>query len=134
MNGHAVIKVQVEREGKDPLIAYFGGISLKRNPYVKSIKDEYTNNWIKRSQLIERLLADQCEMCGQVGNIEVHHVRKLKDVNRPGKKNKPVWVHRMAAIRRKTLMTCVKCHKAIHAGKHLTEWDVWKNLLESRVH
>lgn len=134
MNGHAVIKVQVEREGKAPLTTYFGGISLKRNPYVKSIKDEYTNNWIKRSQLIERLLVDQCEMCGQVGNIEVHHVRKLKDVNIPGKKNKPAWVHRMAAIRRKTLMTCVKCHKAIHAGKHLTEWDVWKNLLESRVH
>ena len=134
-NGYRVIKVQVEREGKDPLHTHFGAIPLKRNLFIGIIKDDrnYYRSWVKRSQLVERLLADQCEMCGRIGNIEVHHVKKLKDVSKKGRKNKPAWVHKMVAIRRKTLMTCHKCHNAIHAGTHLKDWDVWKNLLESRV-
>jgi hypothetical protein len=132
IDGHKVIMVRVERDGRKPLITYFGGIPLSRNPFTKSITDEHQHIWVKRSQLIERLMADQCEMCGEMGNIQVHHVRKLKDVNKRGQ-HKPAWVHKMAAIRRKTLMTCEECHKAIHAGKHLTKWDKWNNLLESRV-
>ena len=30
-------------------------------------------------------------------------------------------------------MTCPRCHRAIHKGLHLKEWDEWKRILESRV-
>lgn len=79
------------------------------------------------------MMAEECEMCGSKGRIQVHHVRKLKDLNQPGRKAKPAWVQRMAAIRRKTLMVCEECHQAIHAGGHRSEWDDWNNILESRM-
>jgi group II intron reverse transcriptase/maturase len=132
---YKVLEAVVKREGKADLKATFGAVSLTRNPNPAKIADEYPllSKYAKTSQLIDRLKAEQCEMCGKTGMIEVHHVRKLKDVNKPGRKKKPEWVHRMAAIHRKTLMTCQKCHDAIHMGNHLPEWDSWKDSLESRV-
>ena len=132
-NGYRVIQVEVASKGKPPLTAHFGAVPLKRNPKPYHITGKIPRIWAKRSQLIDRMLAEECEMCGVKGDIEVHHVRKLRDVNKPGRKTKPAWTHRMAAIRRKTLMTCKECHKAIHAGKHRPEWDSWKSTLESRV-
>ena len=130
---YKVIEATVERKGERPLKAHFGAIPLKRNPMPSTITDQKPTIGTNRSELIDRLQTDECEMCGAKGKVEVHHVHKLKDVNKPGRKNKPAWVHRMAAIRRKTLMTCITCHDAIHAGEHRVEWDIWKNTLESRV-
>ena len=132
---YKTFKVTVEREGKKPLTAHFGAIPLNRNPKPSKLTDDILKmgDPYQRSQLIDRMMKDECEMCGEKGEIQVHHVRKLKDVNKPGRRIKPAWVHRMASIRRKTLMTCTDCHKAIHAGKHRKEWDTWKNTLESRV-
>ncbi len=130
---YRIFQATVERKGKKPLKAHFGALPLTRNPMPSSLTDNIPKIGTNRSQLIDRMMNNECEMCGAEGNIEVHHVRKLKDVNKPGRKDKPAWVHRMAAIRRKTLMTCETCHKAIHAGKHREEWDTWRNILESRV-
>ena len=41
--------------------------------------------WSKRSEVIERLLAQECELCGSTDKIEVHHIRKLADVEQKGK-------------------------------------------------
>jgi hypothetical protein len=132
---YKVLETVFKRESKEDLKATFGAVSLARNPKPTNIADVYPlmSKYAKTSQLIDRLKAEQCEMCGSTGMIEVHHVRKLKDVNKPGRNKKPAWVHRMAAIHRKTLMTCQKCHDAIHMGNHLPEWDSWKDSLESRV-
>lgn len=75
---------------------------------------------MQRTQLIDRLLADKCELCGSTENINVHHVRKLKDLKQryAGKNPPPVWVKRMIEIRRKTLVVCHQCHHAIHAGTY----------------
>ena len=112
------LKVIVEREnGKKPLVAYFGGIPLRRQ------KDGLLHDQVPRmfdgtrSELVKRLLADTCEMCGSKENIEVHHIRKLADLNVEGRPEKPAWVKRMSARRRKTLVVCQDCHDAIHAGK-----------------
>ena len=35
-------------------------------------------------------------------------------VHKPGGKEKPLWVQRMVAYRRKTLVTCRTCHEALH--------------------
>ena len=130
---YKVFEATMERKGKKPLTTHFGAIPLKRNPKPSHITDYWRSIGTNRSELIDRMASKECEMCGEKGKVEVHHVRKLKDVNRPGRKNKPEWVHRMAAIRRKTLITCETCHRAIHAGQHRKEWDIWKELLESRV-
>jgi group II intron reverse transcriptase/maturase len=116
-----VLKVVVEREGKKPLVAVFGGIPLRPRKDAR-ISDRVVRLGFGHCELIQRLLADRCEMCGSTENIEVHHIRKLSDLNKPGRKEKPPWVHRMAAIRRKTLVVCKACHEAIHHGITRAEW------------
>jgi group II intron reverse transcriptase/maturase len=108
-----------ERPGREPLLARFGGESLSTQPHLK-IEDGLTGqDWFRfsRSELLVRLLADTCELCGSNQKVEVHHVRKLADLQIPGRKEGPTWKKVMAARRRKTLIVCEKCHEAIHAGK-----------------
>jgi hypothetical protein len=69
-----------------------------------------------RNELIARLLANFCEVCGSDDRINVHHMRKLKDLKVPGRRTPPVWKQIMAARRRKTLVVCHHCHVAIHNG------------------
>ena len=71
----------------------------------------------RRNELIHRLLAGRCEICEDTVNLEVHHVRKLADLNKPGRRGKPAWMHLMAKRRRKTPVTCRRCHEDIHAGR-----------------
>jgi group II intron reverse transcriptase/maturase len=65
-----------------------------------------------RNSLIARLQTEKCEICNSTEKLEMHHVRKLKDLK--GKKD---WEKRMIARNRKTLAVCSKCHDKIHAGK-----------------
>src|SRR5437763_15676631 len=83
-----------------------------------------------RSELLQRVLADTCELCGSKEKVEVHHIRKLADLQKPGRREKPVWVKQMAARRRKTLIVCRKCHEQIHAG---TSTASFRKGLESRM-
>jgi hypothetical protein len=55
---------------------------------------------------------------GSEAECEVHHINKLADIDRPGQKEKPSWVKRMIARRRKTLVVCRKCHEEIHRGDY----------------
>ena len=66
-----------------------------------------------KTSLMDRLSAQQCELCGKTDvNIEMHHVRKLKDLQ-----GKSVWEQFMIARNRKTLALCTECHRNLHAGK-----------------
>ena len=67
-----------------------------------------------RSELVQRLLADTCELCGSQHQVEVHHIRALRDLNPKGRTQLPEWALRMAARRRKTLVVCRACHEGIH--------------------
>jgi hypothetical protein len=73
--------------------------------------------WNVRTELLERLLADTCELCGLQEDVEVHHIRALKDLQQKGRAEVPNWVKLMAARHRKTLVVCRDCHMAIHHGK-----------------
>lgn len=114
-----VILAKVERKPpKEPLVAYFGAVSLKWNKWA-AINDQPTEPiWSRRSQVVQRLLAQKCELCGEKQNIEVHHVRKLSDLQKKGCKTSPQWKIRMASRRRKTLVVCQNCHEDIHYGKY----------------
>ena len=116
-----VLKVVVKREEKKPLVAVYGGIPLRTRKAAR-ISDRVVRLGFNGSELIQRLLAERCEMCGSTENIEVHHIRTLADLRKPGRKEKPLWVQRMAAIRRKTLVVCKACHEAIHHGITRAEW------------
>ncbi len=109
------LKKVVEREGKKPLVAQWGGISLSYNKKADISDTPYTV-YGGRNELIKRLLANECELCGSKDNIVVHHIRKLSDLNMKGRKEKPVWAQIMSTRRRKTLVVCHKCHTAIHNG------------------
>ena len=110
------LKVVVERKDKRPLIAQWGGISLVHQRHAV-IKDTPYLVYGGRTELLKRLLADRCELCGSKENIEVHHIRKLADLNVKGRKEKPAWAQIMAIRNRKTLVVCQKCHNKIHNGK-----------------
>src|SRR5258707_6508412 len=110
------LEIQVPREGKKPLVARFGGIPLKREPMATLIDQRPNVARPERNELIKRLLAEKCELCGSRENVEVHHIRKLADLEKGGRE-RPRWVKIMAARRRKTLMVCHLCHHAIHAGQ-----------------
>lgn len=99
----------------------WGGIPLTREKTWKSdINDEEPKPlWGTGGELIQRLLANQCELCGNTQQVEVHHVRKLSDLKRrwEGRKEQPSWVKVMVARRRKTLIVCRQCHLDIHHGR-----------------
>ena len=117
----ACLKVEVQRgEGKRPLVAQFGGIPLKRNRQAVLVDQQPQRYRTERNELIKRLLADECELCGSTVDIEVHHIRALRDLNVKGQRDKPKWVQLMAARKRKTLVVCRTCHMDTHAGQPLT--------------
>lgn len=112
-----VLQVTVERgEGKKPLVARWGAISLARDMKA-TLNDVPPFLWSQRSELEKRLLANTCELCGSREQVQVHHIRALKDLQRKGQGERPQWVSVMAARRRKTLIVCQDCHHAIHAGR-----------------
>jgi group II intron reverse transcriptase/maturase len=112
------LQVSVERDrGRRPLVARFGGLPLRRQRTAVPLDQRPVLASAKRNELIHRLLAERCEICTTRENLEVHHIRKLADLNRPGRPEKPAWMHLMAKRRRKTLVICRPCHEDIHAGR-----------------
>jgi hypothetical protein len=116
---YKVLEITVDRgPDKPPLVARFGGIPLRWNKWV-TINDAKTRPiWSGRSEVVERLLAQKCELCGAEDNIEVHHIRRLADLECKGRSDKPRWARVMAARRRKTLIVCQKCHHGIQYGRY----------------
>jgi len=100
----------------------WGAIPLKTvKPASEKIEDtKHRETWTNiRSDLITRLQANTCELCGSQEKIRVHHIRKLADLKKrwAGRATKPKWVQQMIAMNRKTLVVCYKCHVDIHAGR-----------------
>jgi group II intron reverse transcriptase/maturase len=128
---YTVHEVEIDRtdKGKKPLKTHFGGISVKRQSSIKVADVSLEPRFNSRSDLLTRLMADKCEMCGCDGPVEVHHINALKNVHKRGRKRRPAWMVRMSAMIRKTLIVCKECHVAIHASVHRKEWDTYSNEL-----
>ena len=109
----------VERDGRKPLVARFGGIPLRQHK--KAVLDDRQPipATIRRKELIDRLRAGRCELCEQRASVQVHHVPKLASLDTPGRPQ-PAWAQLMAKRRRKTLVVCPPCHHAIHARQPTT--------------
>lgn len=119
--GQKHFRVEIPREDKPPLIATFGEELLKPNPNAY-IRDNRSFEYQVRPdrQLVQRLLADKCELCGQQGPTEGHHVKKLSEVKKKykGRRDPPTWVHWMIRKNRKTIFVCKTCHNDITLGKY----------------
>ncbi|MCA1702961.1 MAG: maturase [Actinobacteria bacterium] len=126
------MQARVERgEGRKPLVATFGGIPLRRQKGAVLRDREPVPATSRRKELIHRLLAGRCEVCGGADKVRVHQIRKLADLDRPGQPDPPEWVQIMAKRRRKTLVVCEACHANIHHGRPTA--SITEQSLESPV-
>jgi group II intron reverse transcriptase/maturase len=107
------LQATVQRDGRKPLVATFGGIPLRRQRNAILTDREPVQASVPRSELVRRLLAGQCEICGDADRVQVHQIRKLADLGKPGPE-RPEWMSLMARRRRKTLVVCGPCHANIH--------------------
>lgn len=127
---HYVIMERKKDGTTKPHVLVASTKQLKRKMVTYEWVDHQPNTWAfhSRSELSQRLSANQCEWCGtREGLMEVHHVRKLSDL-----KGKAGWEVQMLARRRKTMVLCKPCHADLHAGKLSAEKKA-KGKLESRT-
>ncbi|MCK9921360.1 reverse transcriptase domain-containing protein [Frankia sp. AgPm24] len=113
-------EARVERSGRKPLVARFGGIPLRRRRDAVISDRVLVPGVVRHTELVTRLLANRCELCTSTDGITVHHVRRLSELACPGHPQ-PAWAADMARRRRKTLVVCRSCHDTIHTGKPIPQ-------------
>jgi group II intron reverse transcriptase/maturase len=106
-------EARVERDGRKPLVARFGGIPLIPDKDAVVVDPAPGPVAYPRKELVTRLLRGRCEVCEDPGPVQVHQIRKLADLDRY-ETNQPAWAVLIARKRRKTLVVCESCHQAIH--------------------
>jgi group II intron reverse transcriptase/maturase len=113
-------EARIDRVDRKPLVARFGGIPLRRKKTAILIDRTPDQGPHPRKELITRLLTRRCELCEQhTDHAQVHHVRKLADLGKPGP-GQPEWAQLMIRIRRKALVLCPPCHEYTHTGHTTT--------------
>ena len=109
------LAVRFTVDGKERSVAVFNLKDIDRLPNLGPRVDRWViPHFTKgRSDVMDRLRAKQCEYCGSADKpCEVHHSRRLVDM-----KDTPLWKQVAAARRRKRIVLCLPCHKALHAGQ-----------------
>lgn len=110
------LKLTIQREGKRPLVATFGGLSLTRKDTV--ITDQVIRPYTRtRSEIVERLRKDTGEVCGSKEHIPMHHIRTLADLNKQEEREKPLWMNVMISRKRQSIPLCKRCHDDIHHNR-----------------
>jgi hypothetical protein len=114
------LRLIIKRESKKPLVAVFGGLSLKRSR--KPVKDQLLTSYVReRSEIVEKLLNDTCATCGAKEKVQMHHIRKLRDLNKQGKREIPQWMKVMISRKRKSIPLCKRCHEDVHHNRPRTK-------------
>jgi len=141
---YQVLQASIPRKDKEPLVATWGGVSLAWDMKA-TIQEQPPKLYGGRTELEMRLLAETCEYCGSQEDVEVHHMRAMKQLHEYPGRPKPEWVKRMVALKRKTMPLCRTCHDDLHAGRpmrrHMIEIEevnairkeAMTAILESRV-
>jgi nicotine oxidoreductase len=57
-------------------------------------------------------LKNECQVCGETGELELHHVNKIKNIKADGFKKV------MIQLNRKQIVVCKPCHRKIHNGSY----------------
>ena len=113
LNGVFTVKYK-NQKGVEKLQTFYNERNVQRTPVWDDRVDNKLNTimFSTTTSLIDRLKAEKCELCGQTGELEIHHVRKLSNLN-----GKTPWERHMIERNRKTIAVCRSCHKRIHLGK-----------------
>ena len=111
------LKLTIPRVGKRPLVAIFGGLPLRRRKKTVIVDQVLTPYPRMRSEIVEKLLNDTCEICGAKEKVQMHHIRKLKDLNKKGKREMPLWMKIMISRQRKSIPLCKRCHDDVHHNR-----------------
>ncbi len=113
------LQAAIPREDKSPLVATWGGIPLSWDMKA-TLEDDPPKLYGNRTELVQRLLAELCELCGNDKDVEVHHVQAMRKLHEHKGRPKPEWVKRMIALKRKTLILWKRCHEAVEHGLPIT--------------
>lgn len=100
----------------------FGEVPFKAGQWPESVIDR-NDQWIqvyRGSELLQRMAASVCELCGSREKCVVHHIRGLRDLEAKRQKGKPLTPAEEFAIarQRKQVIVCRECHRKIHSGKY----------------
>ena len=114
-----VVEVQSKDNSGKIHRAQFGNKPL-RHQKTAVINDRKAELYRSGNELVSRLLANRCELCGSNNDVQGHHVRKLKDVKEKyqGREQIPKWVQFMTSRNRKVVFVCHACHVNIHHGNY----------------
>ena len=80
----------------------------------KEIKENEIFNITKWSLRTHNLMEGPCTVCNSKENIQIHHVSKIKNVNKKLKGYDAL----MSKLGRKQIPVCEKCHRNIHSGNY----------------
>ncbi|WP_342456432.1 hypothetical protein [Streptomyces coeruleorubidus] len=71
--------------------------------------------WVdcRHRELVTRLLADTCEVCGSTGDVTVHHIHALAGLTHAGRPPSD-WARVVLDRRPKTVVACGACHARIY--------------------
>jgi hypothetical protein len=95
-------EARIERgAGKQPLVARFGGIPLKKQKRAVLADLAPVQITYPRKELVHRLRKGRCELCQRADTVQVHQIRKLAQLATSGPAS-PEWMKLMAGKRRKT--------------------------------
>lgn len=97
-----------------PKISYKRPRKLIRRPDDIFSFEKYFEGLVYRHKNHIGNLKGPCIVCGSLENIEVHHVRALKDIGR----RKDWLLITMAKYSRKQVPVCKACHIKIHKGTY----------------
>jgi group II intron reverse transcriptase/maturase len=113
-NGKDFIISYTDAKGRSKCRVFYNEGFKKKEPKEEAKCDNIPNtNILPIPSLIERLKAEQCEVCGAYGKTVMHHVRALKALT-----GKNGWEQIMLKMHRKTLAVCPECNAKIHNGEH----------------
>lgn len=102
-----------DSKGRSKQATFYNQGFRKRTPNGESKYDNlpFVAFGLSYTSLTDRLKERKCELCGANEDVEMHHIRKLKDL-----KGKSYWQKAMIARQRKTIAVCRPCHMKIHYG------------------
>ena len=109
-------EARLTREGKQDLVARFGGIALRQNRRAVITDPGPLSRSASPARNFSCGSEDGTASCAREGaTVAVHQVAGLKQLGIPGP-GQPAWAALMAKMRRKTLVVCAPCHDRIHAN------------------
>lgn len=113
--GNACIKIKLATPKGEKWVT-FGDLNLKIDVTGREPGRDFFRPYLPARELTLRLKQTECEMCGRATeDLEVHHIRQLKDIRQKVREGKAKrWQLVMAARNRKTLVICEACHNQIH--------------------